>query len=91
MSAITALVKLPCIVAVTASIHTTLTVPAHPSKVELVSIPRLRGVITAYGLRTLTPMKVRKAYQTTYSYLIDKKPCLADIGTSGRILGSRRC
>ena len=65
MSTITALVKLPCILAVTAGIHTFLTVPGRPSKAELVSISGMREMISACGLKTLPAMKVRKGHQTT--------------------------
>ena len=61
MSTTTALVKLPCILAVTAGIHTSLTVPGNPSKSEVISLSGPRGIMMAFGLATANAAKVRKA------------------------------
>ena len=74
MSTPAALVKLPCILAVTLGIHTSLTVPGHPSKTELISMSGPRGIMMAIGPTLATVTKVRKAnhllvshrYETSY-------------------------
>jgi len=73
MSTIITLVKLPCILAVTAGIHTSLTVPGRPPRPNwspfLVYKERhSRPVCSEF--KNLTAMNVGKADQTTYSYLI---------------------
>ena len=79
MSTTAALVKLPCIIAVTAGIHTSWTVPGYASKTEKVSISGLRGMILAATFNTATASKVRRANQSARcSYLIKSR--LADTG-----------
>ena len=68
MSTTAALVKLPCILAVTAGIHTSLMVPGHAVKTELVSTPGLRGMISAFGVRTVAATNVRRTNQEKTSF-----------------------
>ena len=68
MSTTAALVKLPCILAVTAGIHTSLTVPGYASRAELVPLPGLQGIQMACGPALVAATKVRKANYTLVSH-----------------------
>ena len=66
-----ALVKLPCILAVTAGIHTSLTVPGYAPKTELVPLSGLRGLQMACGPTLVKVTKVRKTNYILVSHLYE--------------------